>query len=67
MMLKEPVTPFTRYSTPASLAVFLVEFMPSLLSISSCRLNTALRCNLLYYVTSGADTASVIMLAISVS
>jgi hypothetical protein len=27
MMPKKPVTPFTRYSTPASLAVFLVEFM----------------------------------------
>jgi hypothetical protein len=31
MMLKKPVTPFTRYNTPAILAVFLVEFMPFLL------------------------------------
>jgi hypothetical protein len=27
MMLKKPVTPFTRYSRPAILAVFLVEFI----------------------------------------
>jgi hypothetical protein len=31
-MPKKPVTPFTRYSRPAILAVFLVEFIPSLLS-----------------------------------
>src|SRR6266446_10123792 len=31
MMLKKPVTPFTRYSTPAILAVCLVEFIPALL------------------------------------
>jgi hypothetical protein len=29
MMLKKPVTPLTRYSTPAILAIRLVEFIPS--------------------------------------
>ena len=31
VILKKPVTPFTRYSTPAIRAVFLVEFIRSLL------------------------------------
>src|SRR4029077_2644476 len=35
MMPKKPVTPLTRYSRPAILAVFLVEFIPSLLAHDS--------------------------------
>jgi hypothetical protein len=56
------LTPFTRYSRPAILVVFLVEFM--VLSPPSCsrRVNygSALPC----YVMSEVDTASVIILAI---
>src|SRR5260370_18184177 len=65
MMLKKPVTPFTRYSRPAILAVFLVEFIPSLLLLMTLAcygpsLQPALLCHV------RADTASVLMLAISI-
>src|SRR5690242_21956219 len=65
MMPKKPVTPFTRYSTPASLAVVLVEFMSPL----SSYLFLYLRYGPPSPARSrpGSDTASVILLANSIS
>jgi hypothetical protein len=66
MMLKKPVTPLTSYSTPAILAIRLVEFIPALLLLMTLAGETALRCNLLTMSRPGGDTASAIMLSISI-
>src|ERR1700756_1969797 len=68
MMLKKPVTPFTRYSTPASRAVFLVEFipLPPPPFAHDSRLNYGPLLQLLYYVTSGPIQLRVVILAISI-
>ena len=65
MMLKKPVTPFTRYSRPAILAVFwLRSYLPSFAHDSLLSYGPSLQPALLCHVR--ADTASVLMLAISI-
>src|ERR1700751_5065531 len=67
MMLKNPVTPFTRYSRHASRAVFLVEFtLPPPPFAHDSRLNYRPLMQLLYYVTSGQTQLRVAILAISI-